>query len=71
MALSMSFSRWIYQAAPNSLKIMLQEKKIEGMKNNCDNISTAELYTPLLQSKGHVYKVKVKWTQMTIVKRSS
>jgi hypothetical protein len=41
------------------------------MKNNCDNISTAELYTPLLQSKGHVYKVKVKWTQMTIVQRSS
>ena len=27
------------------------------MKNNCDNISSnADLYTPLLSSKGHVYQ---------------
>jgi hypothetical protein len=46
--------------------------KLEGMKNNCDNISSiADLYTPLLSSKGHFYKVKVKWAQITNMQRSS
>lgn len=55
-----------------SLRIVLQERNLKAWKNNCDNISsTANLYIPLLSSKGHVYKIKVKCRQMTNMQRSS